>query len=101
MSYDARIDDSESAMQLEDFVTLGPGKRLDLFGSHGYVPSQLRFERPGQYVVEFEYSTGEDNLRRWLGDWQAEALSDQWRSKFRHVARVDLHAECTFEVQQR
>jgi hypothetical protein len=100
-SYGARIDDSMSSMSLEDFVSLRPGKRLDLFGSRGYVPSQWQFERPGQYVVQFEYSTVEDNLRQWLGDWQPESLGEQWRSHFRRVARVDLHAECTFDVQQR
>jgi len=96
------FDPEWTTMTREDFVAVRPGKRLDLYGAHGYVePGWRKGVRPGRYLEHFEYSTTENDLRQWLGEYPSDSLGADWRAQFRHVPRVDLHAECWIEVQQR
>ncbi len=89
------------SLRVDDFVALGPGKHLDLFGASGLVQRHDYLTRPGRYVARFQYGTAENDLRLWLGSFQPDSLNADWRARFRRVPRVDLHAECAFEVQQR
>jgi len=88
-------------MQLSDFISVPAGKQVDLFGPDGYVSPSWDGWYPGRYVVRFTYSTMETNPRVWLGTFQPDSLDADWRAHFRRVPRVELHAECSVDVQQR
>jgi hypothetical protein len=92
---------NQNNMEPGDFVLVPPGKSIELRGNVGLEDPAVSFGQPGRYLARFEYSTLQNDLRSWLGDFQPESLPEEWRARFRRVPRVDLHAECTFEVQQR
>src|SRR5882672_1180646 len=81
---------NRSPMSTDDFVSIRPGGSIELFGKPGIEDGAVRFSQPGVYVARFEYSTEQNDLREWLGDFRPDALGEDWRSRFRRVPRVDL-----------
>jgi hypothetical protein len=92
---------NRNSMCIESFVEVGPGQALDLFGDDGFPDYFFAFHEPGRHVARFEYSTAEDNLRAWLGDWWVDTVPDEFRARFRRIPRLVLQAECAFEVRPR
>jgi len=92
---------NRNTMTTDDFVEVGPGQALDLFADDGFIEQGIKFHEPGPYIARFEYSTAEDDLRKWLGDYWEDTLPDDFRARFRRVPRVVLRAQCAFEVRPR